>query len=263
MSSTTVPTSTPMAVNNGRPVISHGMADVEPGVRIHYVLAGDGPRTIVLLHGFPETWRQWQPVIPLLVGAGFRVVAADYRGAGDSWHPAGGYDKFTMAQDIHTLVQDKLGIGEPVVMVGHDVGLWIGYAYARRYPDDVSHLAIMEAPVPGTAVFDQLRPRLWHFAFTRSATCRKRWWPAGSGYICSNSSRTGTATHRRSAPPSSTPTWPPIPRQAQCARPSRPIGHSIRTPLTTAPNWSSTASCQCRCCFSAASSASRSRWESR
>ena len=165
MSSTTVPTSTPMAVNNGRPVISHGMADVEPGVRIHYVLAGDGPRTIVLLHGFPETWRQWQPVIPLLVAAGFRLVAADYRGAGDSWHPAGGYDKFTMAQDIHTLVQDRLGIGEPVVMVGHDVGLWIGYAYARRYPDDVSHLAIMEAPVPGTAVFDQLRPRLWHFAF--------------------------------------------------------------------------------------------------
>jgi len=55
-------------------------------VRIHYVLAGDGPRTIVLLHGFPETWRQWQAVIPLLVGAGFRVVAADYRGAGH-WIP--------------------------------------------------------------------------------------------------------------------------------------------------------------------------------
>jgi pimeloyl-ACP methyl ester carboxylesterase len=31
------------------------MADVEPGVRIHYVVAGDGPRAIVLLHGFPET----------------------------------------------------------------------------------------------------------------------------------------------------------------------------------------------------------------
>jgi pimeloyl-ACP methyl ester carboxylesterase len=70
-----------------------------------------------------------------------------------------------MAQDIHTLVQDHLGIGESVVMVGHDIGLMVAYAYATRYPDDVSHLAVMEAPVPGTAVFDRLRPRLWHFAF--------------------------------------------------------------------------------------------------
>ena len=163
--STSMPTVTPTAVHNGRPGLTHGMADVEPGVRIHYVVAGDGPRTMVLLHGFPETWREWQAVIPLLVGAGFRVVAADYRGAGDSWRPAGGYDKFTMAKDIHTLIQDHLAIVEPTVLVGHDVGLWIAYAYARRYPADVSHLAIMEAPVPGTAVFDRLRPRLWHFAF--------------------------------------------------------------------------------------------------
>ena len=163
--STTTSTSAATAVHDGRAVLTHGMAQVEPDVRIHYVVAGDGPRTMVLLHGFPETWREWHAVIPLMVAAGFRVVAADYRGAGDSWRPAGGYDKFTMAQDIHTLVQDHLGIGEPVVMVGHDVGLWIAYAYARRYPADVSHLAIMEAPVAGTAVFDRLRPRLWHFAF--------------------------------------------------------------------------------------------------
>jgi pimeloyl-ACP methyl ester carboxylesterase len=97
--STTTPTSASTAVHDGRPVLTHGMAEVEPDVRIHYVVAGDGPRTMVLLHGFPETWREWQAVIPLLVGASFRVVAADYRGAGDSWRPAGGYGKFTMAQD--------------------------------------------------------------------------------------------------------------------------------------------------------------------
>jgi pimeloyl-ACP methyl ester carboxylesterase len=163
--SSSMPTSTPTAVHNGRRALTHGMADVEPGVRIHYVLAGDGPRTIVLLHGFPETWREWQSVIPLLAGAGFRVVTVDYRGAGDSSRPLGGYDKQTMAQDIHSLLQDHLGIGEPVVMVGHDIGRMVAAAYALRYPNDVSHLAVMEAPVPGTAVFDQIRPRLWHFAF--------------------------------------------------------------------------------------------------
>jgi pimeloyl-ACP methyl ester carboxylesterase len=99
------------------------------------------------------------------VQAGFRVVAPDYRGAGDSFRPAGGYDKFTMAQDIHYLVHDHLGIGEPVVVVGHDVGLWIAGAYALRYRAAVSHLTVMEAPLAGTAVFDRLRPRLWHFAF--------------------------------------------------------------------------------------------------
>jgi len=154
-----------MAAHHDGPAVIHGMVDVEPGVRIHYVVAGEGPRAIVLLHGFPETWREWRAVIPALVQAGFRVVAPDYRGAGDSWRPAGGYDKFTMAQDIHRLVHDHLGIGEPAVVVGHDVGLWIACAYALRYPADVSHLAVMEAPLAGTAVFDRLRPRLWHFAF--------------------------------------------------------------------------------------------------
>src|SRR6516164_6982832 len=55
--------------------------------------------------------------------------------------------------------------GEPAVVVGHDVGLWIAGAYALRYRAAVSHLAVMEAPLAGTTVFDRLRPRLWHFAF--------------------------------------------------------------------------------------------------
>jgi pimeloyl-ACP methyl ester carboxylesterase len=70
-----------------------------------------------------------------------------------------------MAQDVHSLLQGHLGIADPVVMVGHDMGLMVAYAYAARYPGDVSHLAVMEAPVPGTTLFDQVRSRVWHFAF--------------------------------------------------------------------------------------------------
>jgi pimeloyl-ACP methyl ester carboxylesterase len=146
---------------------THGMADIEPGLRLHYVTAGEGDRTIVLVHGFPETWWQWHRVIPTLVDAGFRVVAPDYRGAGHSWRPTGGYEKRTMAEDIHRLLRQHLRIKEPIVLVGHDIGLMIAYAYAQAHRDEVSHLVVMDAPLPGTAVFERLRtdPRVWHFAF--------------------------------------------------------------------------------------------------
>ena len=145
----------------------HGMADIEPGLRLHYVVEGEGPRTVVLLHGFPQTWWQWHRVIPSLVVAGLRVVAPDYRGAGHSWRPAGGYDKLTMAGDIHRLLREHLDVDGPVVLAGHDIGLMVAYAYAQAYRDDVSHLVLVDAPLPGTSVFDRLRsdPRVWHFAF--------------------------------------------------------------------------------------------------
>lgn len=146
---------------------THGMADIEPGLRLHYVTAGEGERTIVLLHGFPQTWWEWRHVIPPLVAAGFRVVAPDYRGAGHSWRPLGGYDKRTMAEDIRRLLRTHLEIKGPIVVVGHDIGLMVAYAYAQAHGDDVSHLVVMDAPLPGTVVFDRLRadPRVWHFAF--------------------------------------------------------------------------------------------------
>jgi pimeloyl-ACP methyl ester carboxylesterase len=146
---------------------THAMADIEPSLRLHYVTAGEGERVIVLLHGFPQTWWEWRHVIPALTDAGFRVVAPDYRGAGHSQRPPGGYDKRTMAADLHRLLHQHLQVDGPIILVGHDIGLMIAYAYARDYRDDTSHLVIVDAPLPGTDVFDRLRsnPRLWHFAF--------------------------------------------------------------------------------------------------
>lgn len=72
-----------------------------------------------------------------------------------------------MAEDIHQLLRQHLQIQGAVVLVGYDIGLMIAYAYAQRYRDDVSRLVVMDAPLPGTAVFDRFRadPRVWHFAF--------------------------------------------------------------------------------------------------
>jgi pimeloyl-ACP methyl ester carboxylesterase len=156
-----------MSPDHHNQIVVHGMAETESNLRLHYVTAGEGHRTVVLLHGFPQTWWEWRHVIPTLAVAGFRVVAPDYRGAGHSWRPSNGYDKCTMAGDLHTLVVDHLRISDPVAFVGHDIGLMVAYAYAQTYRDSVSHLAIVEAPLPGTAVFDRVKsnPRVWHFGF--------------------------------------------------------------------------------------------------
>ncbi len=155
-----------------RAALEHGTAELEAGVRLHYVTTNPGSRTIVLLHGYPQTWWEWRHVIPALVEAGWRVVAPDYRGAGTSSKPPTGYDKRTMAADIHRLLREHLGISDPVTMVGHDIGMMVAYAFASSFPDSVERLVLMEAPLPGTAVYDRMIStsrlkdmRLWHFFF--------------------------------------------------------------------------------------------------
>jgi pimeloyl-ACP methyl ester carboxylesterase len=145
----------------------HSSADIAPGLRLHYVEAGEGPRTAVLLHGFPETWLEWRRVVPALVAAGFRVLCPDYRGAGDSSKPATGYDKWTMAGDIQALVRKHAMADGPIVLVGHDIGAMVALAYAFRFRDELSHLVLIDAPLQGTTLMDQMKgdPRGWHVGF--------------------------------------------------------------------------------------------------
>lgn len=134
----------------------HGLKEVEPGVRLHYVETGDGASTLVLLHGFPETWWQYRYVMPMFAEAGFRVIAVDYRGAGNSSKPQTGYDKLTMARDIQHLLVDKLEIRTPIYLVGHDLGMKVAFAYAMLFPEAVEKLILVDAIIPGTKHFKQL-----------------------------------------------------------------------------------------------------------
>lgn len=165
------------------PAFVHGMAGVSPGVRLHYATLGDGERIVVLLHGFPQTWREWRQVMPALAKAGYRVVAPDYRGAGDSSRPAGGYDKRTMAIDIHQLLREHLAVTGPIALVGHDIGLMVAYAYAQLFRDEVSHLV---RPRCAVARYRGVRPpsdRSEGLAFCV---------PRGPGYSGDADRRTGT-----------------------------------------------------------------------
>ena len=65
-------------------------------VRLHYVIGGEGP-TVVLLHGWAQSWWGWRALMPALAKQ-FTVVVPDLRGVGGSSVPAGGFDKRTMAR---------------------------------------------------------------------------------------------------------------------------------------------------------------------
>ena len=134
----------------------HGIKQIESGVQLHYVQAGSGSTTLVLLHGYPETWWQWRHTIPFFVEAGLRVIAIDYRGAGNSSKPASGYDKCTMARDVHTLLREHLDVHEPVCMVGHDIGMTVAFAYAAMFPEALRKLVLVDAIIPGTKPFQDL-----------------------------------------------------------------------------------------------------------
>ena len=148
--------------------MNHGMADIEPGLRLHYVTAGEGARTIVLIHGFPQTWWEWREVIAPLVDGRLPRRRARLPRRRELVAPAGGYDKRTRRATICApWSASTCGSRTPVVLVGHDIGLMVAYAYAQAYRDEVAQLVVVDAPLPGTTVFDALRtdPRVWHFAF--------------------------------------------------------------------------------------------------
>jgi pimeloyl-ACP methyl ester carboxylesterase len=133
------------------------------GVRLHYLVAGKGS-PVILLHGYAQNSHMWRPLMKELAKTHL-VVAPDLRGFGDSAKADSGYDKKTMAQDVHGLAH-SLGI-QKAGMAGHDIGLMVAYAYAAQYPAEVDRLALMDAFIPGvgdtTGLF--LLKDLWHFHF--------------------------------------------------------------------------------------------------
>jgi pimeloyl-ACP methyl ester carboxylesterase len=134
---------------------------------IHYVTGGHGP-TLVLIHGYPQTWYEWRNLMPTLAQH-YTVIAPDLRGAGDSDAPATGYDKKTMAADLHGVLT-HLGRTKDVRIVGHDIGTMVAYSYAAAHPADVTKLVLSEAPIPDPSIYDFPSltaggPALWNFGF--------------------------------------------------------------------------------------------------
>jgi len=134
------------------------------GIRLNAWIGGKGAPA-VLLHGYPQTAQMWRKVAPQLL-TDHTIVCPDLRGYGDSDKPRDGYDKRTMARDIH-LLMESLGYKRYAV-VGHDRGARVAHRLALDYPDAVTRLCVLDI-VPTHTVFrdagKELAAAYWHWFF--------------------------------------------------------------------------------------------------
>jgi pimeloyl-ACP methyl ester carboxylesterase len=123
-------------------------------LRFHALAAGppDGP-LVLFLHGFPELARSWRHQLPALGAAGYRAVAPDMRGYGDT-ELRGPYDVGTLVRDVTGLIA-ALG-RERAVLVGHDWGGAVAWATAALVPEAVDRLVAINCP-PASALAHALR----------------------------------------------------------------------------------------------------------
>ncbi|KAF8038847.1 hypothetical protein BT93_B1409 [Corymbia citriodora subsp. variegata] len=118
------------------------------GIAMHVAEKGRGP-VVLLLHGFPELWYTWRRQIHALAALGYRAVAPDLRGYGDTEAPAavGRYTCHHVVGDLVALM-DELGLGEEekVHVVGHDCGALVGWYLCMFRPERVRSYVTLTVP---------------------------------------------------------------------------------------------------------------------
>ncbi len=142
----------PTGKDNGKqkeakaPMFKHEYAEVN-GVRLHYVSAGKG-KLIMFVHGFPEFWYEWKTQLAEF-GRDYQAVAPDMRGYNLSSKPAAvdQYQVKYLVEDLRALAE-KLG-HKKFILVAHDWGGAVAWAFAIAHPDYLEKLVIINAPHPG------------------------------------------------------------------------------------------------------------------
>ena len=113
--------------------VTHRAIDAN-GIRIHLAEQGEGP-LVLLCHGFPESWYSWRHQMTALAAAGFRAVAPDMRGYGETDAPAGA-DQYSLFHLVGDMVGVLDALGESTaVIAGHDWGAPVAWHSALIRPD--------------------------------------------------------------------------------------------------------------------------------
>jgi len=117
------------------------------GVSIHVAEQGPADGTaVLLLHGFPELWFSWRHQMAALTARGFRALAPDLRGYGDSSVPddPAAYSIFHIVGDVVALL-DHLQLAK-VFVVGHDWGAQVAWHLCLFRPDRVRAVVALGVP---------------------------------------------------------------------------------------------------------------------
>jgi pimeloyl-ACP methyl ester carboxylesterase len=145
------------------------------GTRLHIVEAGGehAGTPMVLVSGWPQSIYVWRKVIPRL-SQRRRVIAIDPPGLG--WSdplPGGEPDSERVATLLHAALEQLgvLGEGSKVDFIGHDIGAWLAYPFAVKFPAAARRVVVIDALVPGLAppqayaMTPDTFLKTWHFAF--------------------------------------------------------------------------------------------------
>ena len=121
------------------------------GIRMHIAEEGEGP-LVLLCHGFPETWYSWRHQLPALAQAGYRTVAPDMRGSGQTDCPDG-IDQYT----IFHIIGDMVGLldalrEQQAVIAGHDWGGSVAWHAALLRPDRFRAVISLSTPFRGRSL---------------------------------------------------------------------------------------------------------------
>lgn len=120
--------------------IEHRRVNVN-GINMHIAEKGEGP-LILFIHGFPDLWYSWRHQITALASLGYRCVAPDLRGYGDTDVPANptAYTSLHVVGDLVGLLDAIVGDEEKVFVVGHDWGAMTAWSLSLYRPERIRAL---------------------------------------------------------------------------------------------------------------------------
>lgn len=122
----------------------HGQIEAN-GISIHTVAMGAGP-LVVFCHGFPESWYSWRHQLPAVAAAGYRAVALDMRGYGQTSQPSA-VGAYSLSHLVGDVVGTVAALGErEAVVVGHDWGAPVAWYSALMRPDVFRAVAALSVP---------------------------------------------------------------------------------------------------------------------
>jgi pimeloyl-ACP methyl ester carboxylesterase len=120
---------------------------------IHYEVLGRG-KPLLFVHGWLGSWRYWWPSMQAL-SAGQRSFAIDLWGFGDSSKSPQLYTLSAYVDMIDDFIK-KMGIAQPLILVGHALGAAVALRYANQRPENVDKLITVSLPIQGSLIHDRL-----------------------------------------------------------------------------------------------------------